>query len=271
MMDMYSLLMGGGSGGGLPSVSSSDLGAGLCVVKTPVEGDVIVPEQTATYDEEVARYDLSNTNPSLFTEGATVMLTIGDYSGVVTVYDDGILIAEEYYGQYGIYLEDGALYAWDAFADGEPITVKCSLVSYSYEWGIDPYVGYDVVIEANHYQLEGVSGATLKKGTYADMLNKMSSGKFTSFAVYGVKNSGTNSPYYVQYGVQWALMSSYVATGEPFDIEVYISEAVDQTIYTTTTSGGANTIKKQILAGNYADEGAVRRIVIHPDNSCAVY
>lgn len=125
---------------GLPAVTSADNGKGLSVQGTPVAGAVIVPEQTASYDEDNSWYPLSNFNLSLFTEGVTVLLTIGEQSEVCTVMTDGqnawVSFSD---GSAGIEYSGGLAGAWIETADPPAtLTVSCALATFNYGWAVTP-------------------------------------------------------------------------------------------------------------------------------------
>lgn len=183
MMDMYSLLMGGG-GSGLPSVSSSDLGAGLCVVKkeTVTEGDVIVPEQTVTVSEGWA--ELQNTAWDDISDGVTCIAVIDGESYTATLDGDWFLAFTD---SLGINFAENPPYISELEDGTHTIKVCVASVSYSYEWGIDPYVGYDVVVQMdksiNNPNITD-SDIHLIKGSYADCVQKAHSGLPVRSCVY---------------------------------------------------------------------------------------
>ena len=187
-------LGGGGGGSGLPSVSSSDLGAGLCVVKKAVEGAVIVPEQTVVCDEDNEGIaECSDVISSLFTTGAEVIAKMNgtSYTGVIT--DVGFSSPTfEINDLCSFYINDGTIYFYD---DGWPSTVTVSLaaLSYTYEWGIDPYAAWDFVakVDWSEYTAEVV------KGDYATVRAKLEAHTPCAFLVfgYGTDDSASDKMY----------------------------------------------------------------------------
>ena len=180
---------GGGGGGGLPTPTASDVGAGLVVKKVPVEGAVIVPEQTVVCNEDNdGSAECSDAISSLFTTGAEVIAKINgtSYTGVIT--DAGFsfptfLILN---GLCSFYIDDGTIYFYD---DEWPVTATISLnaVSYTYEWGIDPYAAWDFVAKINWDTYSG----EVVKGDYATVRTKLEAHTPCAFLVFGY---GANNP-----------------------------------------------------------------------------
>jgi len=69
---------GGGSGGGVPTPTADDVGKVLTVVEQAEKGTVIVPEQSVTITGNSIPDNLSNSDPSLMTDGSTVIVSISD-------------------------------------------------------------------------------------------------------------------------------------------------------------------------------------------------
>ena len=202
-MDMLSYIMGAKSGGGgLPTPTASDAGSTMTVQAVPVDGAVIAPEQTVEYDVEADRYNaLTDVDLSLYVEGATVKLTIGNKAGVGELTDNGGYLEVGFEDdEYGIWKDPElpVLYVWDNIADGNPITVKCNLVSYSYQWVVTPsgLISYT----------EDQGAVTLNK-TYNELVSIVNSGT-NPWLVRQVSEEGVVSHYI------YRLIGLYYVSGE---------------------------------------------------------
>ena len=183
----------GSGGGGLPTPTAADVGAGLTVQATPVPGAVVVPEQTAAWSDDVGGFLLTNVNAELFVAGARVFATIGDESAIATVEEDEDFISVGWNTENVGYSIDYNKYneVFSAFTELDPppetITVSCNLAVDSYAWAVDPYAGYDVVVMLDA-QISSQSltdaGLHLVKGSYADCVAIMASKKPISALVY---------------------------------------------------------------------------------------
>lgn len=187
----------GGSGGGssLPAVTSADNGKGLSVQGTPVAGAVIVPEQTAAYDDYSESWLLTNCNTELFTEDATVLLTIDDHSEVCTVFaEDGHITATFSDGSGGIGYNNGDMYAWAT--DGpDTLSVSCTLASYTYGWAVDPYMGYDVVVRMDKDRAANDltdDDLHLLRGSFQDCVAKIDAALPIRACVYSHRTGANN-------------------------------------------------------------------------------
>lgn len=177
---------------GLPAVTSADNGKGLSVQRMPVAGAVIVPEQTAVYDNIFEAWPLANCNTELFTEGATILLTIDDHSEVCTVFaEDGNIWASFSDNRSGIGYYDSVMYAWSEDSL-DPLSVSCTLASYTYEWAADPYAGYDLVMVGNSGSPfpDGnvLDDITIVKGNIETVTAKVRAGDVVRGIMYWVVN-----------------------------------------------------------------------------------
>lgn len=185
--DPVSYAMGaksGSGGGGLPTPTAADLGAGLTVQATPVPGAVVVPEQTTNYVEDIDGYLLTNVNAELFVAGAKVFATIDNESVIATVEEnEDFIYAEwltenaEYTIHYDKYYEVFSAYT-TLYPLPETITVSCNLAVNSYSWAVDPYGGSDVVIKIDRSIAESnLSDGELHliRGDFAECVNRMQS------------------------------------------------------------------------------------------------
>lgn len=145
MMDMYALLMGGGSGGGLPTPTAADVGKTMMVQAIEAEGDVIVPEQTVAYDTDWDYFmPVLNVDTDKFTDGTKAKLIINDdsYVGIIT---------EGYIGNgdtgdtmgffYDLEAENWVAYYTPDGGSPESITIKVVAIAETYQWTpTNPYL-----------------------------------------------------------------------------------------------------------------------------------
>ena len=187
MMDMYALLMGGsGGGGGLPTPTANDVGAGLCVVKkaTVTEGDVIVPEQTVTTGGNSHSASLSNVVTSLVAGGTECVVVINGETYTAVIDDEWYLYPIGDTGCSVNFNEN----SFNSPEDGTYTVKVCvASVSYSYEWGVDPYAAWDFVAKINWDTYSG----EVVKGDYATVRAKMEAHTPCAFLVFGY---GANNP-----------------------------------------------------------------------------
>ena len=180
--ETYALCIGrgGGGGGSFPTPTAADVGSALTVQKVPVQGATIVPEQTITLDEDFTALLTSVEDyQTMFISGAEVFAVVDGesyYSRVV-----GNLFLEFGDGRFQMCVEDGHLLFFDDF--GEASTVACYAAGYAYEYVLDPYVGWDVVLSGTY------SDPVLVKGDYATLAEKIASNK----PVSGLKISPSSS------------------------------------------------------------------------------
>lgn len=202
----------GSGGGGLPTPTAADVGAGLTVQAVHTPGAVVVPEQTAAWSDDADGFLLTNVNASLFTAGATVLVTVNGEGGVATVVDEGRFLKaepDEAVGEvgWGIYYDSDldVFTAWPVDLDPFPetVTASCNLAVDAYTWAVDPYAGYDVVIKLdvgdNASSLDD-SKLHLVKGSYADAIAKAGRGQPISAFVYSIINY-EGETYYRQFHV----------------------------------------------------------------------
>lgn len=139
----------------LPPVTSADEGSALVVKKVYSPGAVIVPEQTCVYDEDAEGTVVTNENASLFTLGTKVIATLnGEKFGMGTVDDTRDVPAVDISGGtdalYVEYGEGNMRVVYFTIATDTPITdpftLSLSVAEETYEYGLDPYPGYDLVL-----------------------------------------------------------------------------------------------------------------------------
>lgn len=167
------------SGGGLPEPTTE--GAVLEVNYVADPSVIILPEQTAEWDENENWYSIANAgNLSDVTNGEKVCISIngepaiataivGDYFSIpyLPADIDGQACKIGYSSDYDAYfLSDGY-----AYFDGEPITI--SVVGTELDWteNKDSYLGYDVVVMVDRDILSaGLNDSNLHliKGSFAD-------------------------------------------------------------------------------------------------------
>lgn len=189
-----------GGGGSLPTPSAQNVGAALVVKKVVSQGAVIVPEQMVVVDGSFVV--LSNTDQSLFTVGTNVIAIINgtEYASIVMQGDDGVYvsIADELY-TFDIY--DGNT----EFVSDEAgtYTIALYVASVSYGYGLEEYVGYDVVIGATALD-NTLSHYTPIKWDYPYILNKVRNGEMISGVLFShynydiaVSGDTDNTPLYL--------------------------------------------------------------------------
>ena len=161
-------------GGGLPAVTSADVGKGLSVQTVYTKGAVIVPEQTSAYNDQENGILSSNANISLYTSGTPFVAEINGstYSGTIT--ENGTAYCKNAFSYF--WIEDTNLYYYDENATfGSNITISLNVGVPSYQWVADPYAAYDLVLK---FDVELGSEAFsdndihIVKGTYADCVAK---------------------------------------------------------------------------------------------------
>ena len=168
---------------GLPAVTSSDIGKSMMVQRgaAPV-GAVVVPQQTATYDQMVMAYPLSNVDTDLFTDGRCIQVTYGEETEIGYISASG----PDFYcdlvgGSIGYYSDAGGWYFWFC-GDNPPasLAISANEVNYAANWGkaypYDMGVTIDPVNET----------ATLDFGTYDDVYSKLLEGRPVSISVANV-------------------------------------------------------------------------------------
>ena len=146
---------------GLPAVTSSDIGRGLSVQRVYHAGaGVIAPQQTITVNVESGGV-LSNTNPSLFTVGASCAMTLtvnGDsetaYGDIIEDEETGDIYADMLFPTLGFYAYPGygngvfSLWLDGDYGENITVTVTINTATVVGEWAKDRYmVGYDAVFD----------------------------------------------------------------------------------------------------------------------------
>jgi len=171
---------GGGSGSGLPSVTSEDLGKGLSVQE--VKGDVLIPEAEYAFNEDNDyTVVLGTTCPEWFTEGATLYADFDGttYKGVV-IDDEGIICS---FGTFALMWNgDDAFSIVADNTDTNTITIYGSTAG----WAEDPYIGYDVVIFMDDDLSTGVY--TVVSGTFTATKEKIQSGQLCRGLFYALSD-----------------------------------------------------------------------------------
>lgn len=218
------------NGGGLPTPTAADVGAGLTVQATPVPGAVVVPEQAAAWDNYWEAYMLTNGNAALFVAGAKVVVTVDNFPRVLTVEENEDCLyatTELENGDIGILYDKGEefFYVYDVYRDPMPetVTVSCYLVDYTYSWAVDPYAGYDVVIKldvGNNASSLNDSKLHLMKGSYADAMAKAGRGQPISAFVYSI-DIVDEATYYNQFHI----LEIYADTGYHDAVEIRIGSS----------------------------------------------
>ena len=135
----------------VPVASSSNEGQALVSTKKYVKGEVIVPEQTVTLDEDHCAQS-SNVNIALFSEGTHCIANIGEeeYSGIVEIIGDTLsLHLNDDSIEFWINVDDELWYYNDNLLEGDESTIALYVAEPVYSWEPVPYIGYDIVVKCN--------------------------------------------------------------------------------------------------------------------------
>lgn len=237
---------GGSGGGGLPAVTSADVGKGLSVQRTQTGTQVLVPEQTvrAGYDEatdEGVDAPLVGANVSLFTVGTVVSGTINGYPvwGVGERMDEGIY-AEMLYDGAGAPPEDYQSVYIEIYSETQTLmlvaerdiaayTVSFNVLDYEQHW-VKEYP-FDLVVKLDdepHIATE----ATLIRGSAKDVITKTQTGEAFSAAII--------TPFRNVY-------MPTVMSAAPGYVDIsFVTFGNDISFYAATSSGGATSTRYQI-------------------------
>ena len=249
----------GGGGGGLPAVTSDDVGKGLSVQTVYTKGAVIVPEQTVTIIDGNA--SVVGANASLFVNGTICVVDVNDEEGVLTIDDNGEIFSVD---DAGFYLDDGEINVGADYVDNTKLTVALYVANISYQWAADPYAGYDLVIKLNvGLELGAATTATVVKGNFSELQAKATTPLPVTCMVWGADEGDPDHMYTRVFDVQSIVYDTYFE--DPADYQFYITVTNIyrmNNFYAATMSGGATNNLYRNFAGLGIDnrENLIRHI-----------
>lgn len=242
------------NGGNMPTPSASNVGGALSVIKTKHTGATIVPPQTVTltdHDGEIYAV-LQNANLQLFTAGQEITMNCNgaSVSGIIDYTSDGMATYVELYPMiegalHTIYLQvidnSTELQVFDyAGSAGDSFSIAVNAVEYAYQYGLDPYPGYDAVLELDSAELTAADNVSLVKGNVIDLIAKADRGEAINILVYGLTSEAYGHNTVHVFNVLQAFVNAYVAEGELPYVDVYITNsATAGSAYASSSSGGA--------------------------------
>lgn len=233
------------NGGNMPTPSASNVGGALSVIKTKHTGATIVPPQTVTltdHDGEVYAV-LQNANLQLFTAGQEITVNFNGASlpgsGIINYSADGNATHVELQPmiegtphEIGLYVMDNSTELRVGDFDGgagESFSIAVNAVEYSYQYGLDPYPGYDAVLELDHETLAGSNTVRLAKGDIIDLIAKAEKEEAINILAYGLSKNLDGSSNIRTFDVLGTYFDSYVPEGELAGATVKIADSISQT------------------------------------------
>lgn len=142
-----------GGGSSLPTPLATNLGDIVNVQKKYVEGETLIAEQTVTMVEVPDSDPLGHIVGEMDIEnGKLYYVTLDENTYSVVGYNDGYDAFLEYGGEdysFDISGIDGELYIWtEASTVGDTHTLKIAEATEVYDYALDKYAQYDIVIES---------------------------------------------------------------------------------------------------------------------------
>lgn len=247
------------NGGNMPTPSASNVGGALSVIKTKHTGATIAPSQTVTLtDHDDGIYAvLQNANLQLFTVGQeiTVNFNGASVSGIINYSADGMVtyvtlwpVIEEALHEISLVVMDNSseLRVDDFYGgEGDSFSIAVNAVEYAYQYGLDPYPGYDAVLELDNATLKLAGNVSLVKGNIIDLIAKADRGAAVNILAYGLTSEASGHNDVRVFNVLMARFGSYVGEGELPYVEVDITDSnAAESAYASSSSGGTN--NKQI-------------------------
>lgn len=231
------------NGGNMPTPSASNVGGALSVIKTKHTGATIVPLQTVTqtdHDGEVYAV-LQNANLQLFTVGQEITANFNgaSSSGIIRYTADGMVTFVELYPmiegithEIGLFVPDNSVELrvvdYDVGAE-ESFSIAVNAVEYSYQYGLDPYPGYDAVLEFDNNLINLSATVRLAKGDLIDLIAKVEKEEAINILAYGSKKNLDGSSNVRTFNVLGTDFDSYVPEGELPIVGVFITDSISQT------------------------------------------
>ena len=172
-------LSGGGGGGGgsaLPTPTSTDYGKSPIVGRTAVPGAVVVAEQTVTTEAAEWGSFATLTGVPSFVDQQKYLVTVNgvDYVGTYYVGAGSIVVVGEYGDNYIEISDVDSMFL--ILEEPGTYTVKVSEALYEYDYALDKYPQYDVVITCTALSSDA-ENYTLVKFDPDALVNKVRSGE----------------------------------------------------------------------------------------------